>query len=85
MSKQSYFKQYSSAQVHSLFLFDPGATTSGQSGPGSNGNKGVPRIPQSSSNTGTLPSDCLVSYPGHLLVVVSYFLLQRSSRCILQS
>ena len=38
---------------HSLDLFDPyigplsGATTLGQSGPGSDGNKGVLRIPQS--------------------------------------
>ena len=32
-------------------------------GPGSDGNKGVLRIPQSSSNTETLLSDCLVSYP----------------------
>ena len=31
----------------------------------SNGNEGVLRIPQSSSKTGTSPSDCLVSYPGH--------------------
>ena len=44
-----------------------GATTSEESGPGSNGNEGVLRIPQSSSITGTSPSDCLVSYPGHLL------------------
>ena len=32
--------------------------TPGQSGPGSNGNKGVLRIPQSSNITGALPSDC---------------------------
>ena len=44
-----------------------GATTPGQSGTGSDGNGGVLRIPQSSSITGTLPSDCLVSYPGHSL------------------
>ena len=31
------------------------------------GNEGVLSIPQSSSITGALPSDCLVSYPGHLL------------------
>ena len=43
-----------------------GATTSGQSGPGKIGNEGVLCIPQSSSITGTSPSDCLVSYPGHL-------------------
>ena len=37
-----------------------------QSGPKSDGNEGVFCIPQSSSITGTSPSD-LVSYPGHLL------------------
>ena len=42
-----------------------GATTPGQSEPGSNGNKGVLHIPQSSSITGNSPSDCLVSYLGH--------------------
>ena len=44
-----------------------GATTLGQSGPGSNGNEVVLLIPQSSCITGTSPSDCLVSYLGHLL------------------
>ena len=44
----------------------PSATTPGQSGPGSNSNDGVLRIPQSSSITGPSPSDCLVSYPEHL-------------------
>ena len=44
-----------------------GATTLGKSGPGSNGNEGVPRIPQGPSITGTSPSDCLVLYPGHSL------------------
>ena len=34
----------------------------GQSGPGSNGNEGVLRIPQNPSITETSPSDCLVSY-----------------------
>ena len=42
-----------------------GATTPGQSGPGSDGNEGVLRIPQISSITGIWPSDCLVSYLGH--------------------
>ena len=37
------------------------------SGPGSDGNEGVLRIPQCSSITGASPSDCLVSYPGHSL------------------
>ena len=44
-----------------------GATTPGQSGPGSDANTGVLRIPQRSSIAGTSPSDCLVSYPGHSL------------------
>ena len=44
-----------------------GATTLGQSGPGSNGNKVVLCIHLSSSFTGASPSDCLVSYPGHTL------------------
>ena len=42
-----------------------GATTPSQSGPGSDGNKGVLKIPQSFSINGALPSDYLVSYPGH--------------------
>ena len=41
-----------------------------QSGPGSNGNEGVLRISESPCITGTLPSDCSVSYPGHSLVVL---------------
>ena len=58
---------------HDLILFDPkirplsSATTPGQSGPGSDDNKGVLRISQSSSITGTWLSDCFVSYPGHSL------------------
>ena len=44
-----------------------GATILGQSRPGSNGNKGVLLISQSSSMTGASPSDCFVSYPGHSL------------------
>ena len=44
----------------------------GQSEPGSNGNEGVRCIPQSSSITGTSPSDCLVSYPGHSLEAGGY-------------
>ena len=58
---------------HGLLLFDPidrtlfGATTSGQSGPGSNGNEGVLHNPQSFSITGTSPWNFLVSYLGHSL------------------
>ena len=54
------------------------------SGPGNNGNEGVLRILQSSNITGTLPSDCLMSYPGHLLGGGGLNPLQRSSQCILQ-
>ena len=43
------------------------ATTPGQSGPGSDSNEGVLHIPQISSITEALLSDCLVSYPAHLL------------------
>ena len=42
----------------------------GQSGPRSNVIEWVLRIPQSSSITEASLSDCLVSYPGHLLMVV---------------
>ena len=44
-----------------------GATTPGQSKPGSDGYEGVLHISQSSIITETSPSDCLVSYPGHSL------------------
>ena len=53
-----------------LVLFNPidralsGATTPG--------NEGVLHIPQSPGITGTSPSDCLVSYPGHSLGVGAY-------------
>ena len=43
----------------------PRATTPDQRGPESDGNKGVLRIPQSSSISGASPSNCLVSYSGH--------------------
>ena len=43
------------------------ATTSDQSEPGSDGNKGVLHIPQSPSITGASPSDCLMSCQGLLL------------------
>ena len=45
-------------------------TTLGQSGLGNNGDEGVLHIPQSFI-TGASSSDCLISYPGHL-VVMSY-------------
>ena len=43
------------------------ATTLGQSAPGSDSNKEVICILQSSSITGASQLDCLVSYPGHSL------------------
>ena len=57
--------QFSSIQSIDRAL--SGATTLGQSGPGSNGNEGVLCIPHSPSITGTSLSDCLVSYIGHTL------------------
>ena len=47
-----------STQLSSIWLIDrtlSGATTLSQNGPGSDGNKGLLCIPQSSSITGTLP------------------------------
>ena len=43
------------------------ATTPGQSVPESDGSEGYSAFPQSPSITRPSPSDCLVSYPGHLL------------------
>ena len=48
-------------QFGSIWLIDrtlSGATTSGQSAPGSDGNEGVLRLPQSSSITEISSSDC---------------------------
>ena len=67
-----------------------GATTLSQSGPVSNSNEGVLRIPRSSNITGTSPSDCLVSYPGHPLggililfreAVSVFYRLSRLGKC----
>ena len=72
-------------QISSIWTIDralSGATTLGQSEPGSDVNEGVLRIPQSSSIIRTSPLGCLVSYPGHLLGCLTSLL--RSSRCILQ-
>ena len=72
MSKTAPFQtiQFSmSRKFSSIWPIDralSGATTPGQSWPGSDGNEGVLCIPQ--SIIGTWPSDCLVSYPGYLLV-----------------
>ena len=45
-----------------------GATSLGQSEPGSDGKNEVLRIPQSSGVTGASPSDCLELNPGHSLM-----------------
>ena len=71
MIKQFYTKQFKQviccSSIWPVEKTLSGATTTGQSGPGSNGNKGLLRIPQSSSITDASPSDCLVSYTGHAL------------------
>ena len=54
-----------STQFSSVWPIDrtlSGANTPAQIGPVNNGNEGVLHIPQSSSITGTSPSDSLVSY-----------------------
>ena len=59
-----------STQFSSIWPIDrtlSGATTPSQSGHGSDGNEGVLCILQSSSITGTSPSDCLLSYTGSSL------------------
>ena len=79
MVKQFYFKQFNLALVFYLYSFQIsnnsiwpidrillGATTLGQSGPGSDGNEGVLCILQSSCITEASPSDCLVSDPRNL-------------------
>ena len=72
MSKTVPFQtiQFSiSTQFNSIQPIDrtlSGATIPDQSVPGSDGNEEVLCIPQSSRITGTSPSDCFVSYPGHL-------------------
>ena len=60
-----------------------GATTLGQSGPGSNGNDGVLHIPQI-SKAGASPSVCFMLYLGHLLGCGGLTPLQRWSLHILQ-
>ena len=57
-------------QFSSIWFIDrtlSGATTPGQSGPGSEGNEGLLHITQKTSITGTSPSDYLASHLGHSL------------------
>ena len=79
MSKTLLFQAIQFSQIIQFFismpldLFNPLrgplslTTTSGESGPWNDGNKGVFHIPQSSIISGTSPSDCSVSYPGQSL------------------
>ena len=50
-----------------------------QSGPGSDGNEEVLSFPQSSSINGTSLSFCLMSFPGHLVMVGSYPSIKKQS------
>ena len=61
-SNNSGLHKYAVSSILPIDRALSGANTPGQSGPGSNGNEGVLRIPQSSSTAGTSTSDCLVSY-----------------------
>ena len=64
----------SSIEDDYIVLFDgsqKGINTPGMSGPESNCNEGILHIPYS-VRTRSLPSDSLVSYPGHLLGRWSY-------------
>ena len=54
------------------------STTLGQRGPGSDGNKEILHIPQS-SRTKVSPSDGLMSYPWHLLVLGGVLPLSRDA------
>ena len=86
-NKQKKNSKLSKPRFNSIWPTDRtllGATTPGQSGPGSDGNEGLLRILQSSSITGTSPSGCLVSYTGHSLRGGGLTLQQRSNWCILQ-
>ena len=65
--KQFTSHKYTVSSIQPIDRALSGATTPGQSGPGSNGNEGVLCFPQNPSITGTSPSDCLVSYPGYSL------------------
>ena len=66
-AKNSKFSKLHFSSILPIDKTLSGATTPGQSEPGSDGSEGVLRIPQSSSITGTSPSDCLVSYAGEVL------------------
>ena len=60
-----------------------GATTPGQSGHESDGNKEIHHISQSTSITGSSPSDCFVAYI-RTLIGEDFTSWQRCCQCILQ-
>ena len=62
-----------------------GATTLGSSGPGSDGNEGVLHILQSSSITAAPPLDCLVLYPGNILMCGDILPLCSNAFCVFYS
>ena len=69
MWKHFYFKQLFSIITQFSYIWPiertlSGATTPGKIRPGGDSNEGILCIPQSSSITGAIPSDCLVSYVG---------------------
>ena len=76
--------------TYQIVLFDPldktlsGAATAGKSGPGSNGNRRVLHIPQSSSITGASPSDKVYCHIQDTYWGKSYP-LQICSQCIQQT
>ena len=75
-----------SAQFSSTWPVDralSSATTPSLCGPGSDGSEEVLYIPQSSSISGTSPSDCLVLFSGHSLGGGGLTPPYRSSQCIL--
>ena len=57
----------SNTSIRSIDRTLSGVTTPGKSGPGSDVNEEVLHIPQCPCITGASTSDCLRSYPGHLL------------------
>ena len=62
-----YTNSVSSSSIWSIDMILSDAPIQCQSWHGSDGNKVVPCIPQNSSITEALPSDCLVSYTEHSL------------------
>ena len=82
MSKTVLSQPTQFSSIRSIDRTLSGATTPGLSGPESDGNEGVLRIPQSSSITGTSALDYLVSYQDTRCWGLTR--LQRCSRCIIQ-